>query len=338
MALMAQSRHHTQEVDLAATLKALPPVRWAVQLYERITNISETNFQLGMEMVARGEFDEAIRRFRNVIKRRPNDAPAWYNLGCSYLARGLEQEAIDAFRHSLRLDGRNETARFLLASIQDGQFADDYVPHTTPPELVKNQFTTLALEYEAMELGERDYKGHQMMYEAAKSLLQPGQRFEHILDAGCGTGLCGELLRAFARQLTGVDVTPAMLVEAQHKTQDNGQMVYDELVRADLRDYLLTLPKPLFDCIVSANVMPIIGGLAAVMDGVQKGLKPGGYFIFSAYECEGRDYQLLPRRHVFAHSRAYIEAQAKRAGLVVKGMKAAPIYGKEPALMVLIQK
>ena len=32
-----------------------------------------------------------------------------------------------------------------------------------------------------------------------------------VLDLGCGTGLCGPLLRPYARALAGVDLSPQML-------------------------------------------------------------------------------------------------------------------------------
>jgi SAM-dependent methyltransferase len=36
-----------------------------------------------------------------------------------------------------------------------------------------------------------------------------------VLDAGCGTGLCGPLLRPLARRLVGVDLSPAMVGAAR---------------------------------------------------------------------------------------------------------------------------
>ena len=38
-----------------------------------------------------------------------------------------------------------------------------------------------------------------------------------VLDAGCGTGLCGVLVAPFARRLTGVDLSEGMLAHAKDK-------------------------------------------------------------------------------------------------------------------------
>ena len=45
----------------------------------------------------------------------------------------------------------------------------------------------------------------------------------YILDAGCGTGLCGPLVAPHAQRLTGVDLSAGMLAQASEKG------VYDEL-------------------------------------------------------------------------------------------------------------
>ena len=47
-----------------------------------------------------------------------------------------------------------------------------------------------------------------------------------VLDAGCGTGLCGPLIAPYARRLTGVDLSGGMLSQAKEKN------IYDELLQA----------------------------------------------------------------------------------------------------------
>lgn len=56
-----------------------------------------------------------------------------------------------------------------------------------------------------------------------------------ILDAGCGTGLCGPLLRPFASHLTGVDLSPRMV----EKAHDRGS--YDTLEVTELSAFMATL-------------------------------------------------------------------------------------------------
>ncbi len=59
------------------------------------------------------------------------------------------------------------------------------------------------------------------------------EREHHILDAGAGTGLLGvALAEAGFRTLDALDLSPAMLVEAERKG------VYDELCEGRLGDAL----------------------------------------------------------------------------------------------------
>ena len=69
-----------------------------------------------------------------------------------------------------------------------------------------------------------------------------------ILDAGCGTGLCGEALRYHGfSNLSGVDLTQAMLDLAQRK------QVYRQLQTVDLAQPL-PFPDAAYDVICSAGV------------------------------------------------------------------------------------
>ena len=58
-----------------------------------------------------------------------------------------------------------------------------------------------------------------------------------VLDAGCGTGLCGPLIAPYARRLVGVDLSERMLDQARARN------VYDELVRRELTAYLRELHR-----------------------------------------------------------------------------------------------
>ena len=74
-----------------------------------------------------------------------------------------------------------------------------------------------------------------------------------MLDAGCGTGLCGPLVAPYARRLTGVDLSAGMLAQAKEKN------VYDELFKVELTEYLRDHTEA-FDLIVSADTLVYSAG------------------------------------------------------------------------------
>src|SRR5207248_233908 len=74
-----------------------------------------------------------------------------------------------------------------------------------------------------------------------------------VLDLGCGTGLCGALLRRWARTLVGVDLSPGMLEKARERG------CYDRLEQGDLVAVMRTMPARSFDLIVATDVLIYIG-------------------------------------------------------------------------------
>jgi len=132
-----------------------------------------------------------------------------------------------------------------------------------------------------------------------------------ILDAGCGTGLCGPLVAPYARRLVGVDLSEAMLARARERS------VYDELAKRELTAYLQDAGES-FDVIVSADTLVYFGPLEAVTAAAANALRPGGVLVFTVEELS-RDtgnagYCLSPNGR-YRHSPAYLERVLAEAGL-----------------------
>lgn len=136
----------------------------------------------------------------------------------------------------------------------------------------------------------------------------PAQRKLVVLDAGCGTGLCGPALRPFARRLTGVDLSAPMLGQARKKR------CYDALSRCDL-SLLGTYPEGPFDLIVSSDTLVYFGDLAEVLANLARRLKPGGWLILTLEDgaAQARPWVLTPAgRH--QHRRDYLTLALQTAG------------------------
>ena len=101
-----------------------------------------------------------------------------------------------------------------------------------------------------------------------------------MLDAGCGTGLCGPLLAPYARRLVGVDLSEGMLALAKEKN------VYDALMKSELTDYLRDHAAA-FDVIVSADTLVYFGDLEDVLAAAAGALRPNGLFIFTLEHAVG---------------------------------------------------
>jgi predicted TPR repeat methyltransferase len=103
----------------------------------------------------------------------------------------------------------------------------------------------------------------------------PGKTRELVIvDAGCGTGLCGGFLRPRAARLVGVDLSPGMLAKARVVKQ------YDELVEAELTAWLARQSQ-VYDLIVSADTLCYFGSLDEALAAAAHALRPGGRVVFT---------------------------------------------------------
>ena len=98
-----------------------------------------------------------------------------------------------------------------------------------------------------------------------------GQRFQSILEIGCGTGKNTQFLAEIGARVTALDFTPAMLARAQHKVAASN-------VSFALAD--LTKPWPCLarsaDLIACNLVLEHIHGLDFVFEQASRVLIPGG--------------------------------------------------------------
>lgn len=310
-----------------------PLIEQAKMVVSRTKNPTQSSYMLGIKLIEQGKYEEAKIRFKFVLWREPAHARALYYLAECHFALGEKFAGIEALNKSLVFNERDEMALYRKATFDNGQHADHYEPHTTPIAMVKEEFNPRARDYAYKEFA-RGYRGHEIL---ADYLMHQPQFDRNICDIGCGTGICGPLIRPFAKHLTGIDASPAMLASAKRFPIQS----YDEFIEIDLRDHLLNTQSSRYDNIVAMNVMPVVGGLAPVMDGVKNALRNDGQFIFTAYELQATDgYRFIIDAKRFAHSKHYITEQATRAGLKILHMEEVRLYEvtARPTLLVILQK
>ena len=149
-----------------------------------------------------------------------------------------------------------------------------------------------------------------------------------MLDAGCGTGLCGILLRKHARALTGVDLSRGMLAKARARS------VYDTLVEAELGGFLSAHPHA-FDVIASADTLCYFGDLAPLISGAAVALRRNGWLAFTVERADDVDaYRINPHGR-YSHAAHYVDrllrdaafADVDMAPEVLRREAGAPVNG-----------
>jgi predicted TPR repeat methyltransferase len=212
------------------------------------------------------------------------------------------------------------------------------VPPRASNGFVERTFDSFAASFES-KLEALSYRAPALVAAMIEdSGLERSKRFD-VLDAGCGTGLCGLSLAPYSRRLAGVDLSSGMLAHAREK------QVYDALTQAELTEYL-SHNRQAFDLIVSADALVYFGDLEDVVTAAAAALRPGGLLVFTlehaagpgqaGYRLEfhgrynhGRDYveRLLDRCGFgpeIVHADLRMEAGKPVAGLVVRATKHLP--------------
>jgi predicted TPR repeat methyltransferase len=315
----------------------------AIDAYRRALAVDPSHANaysnLGVLLRATGRPSEAEAAYRKAIELNPNHIDAYTNLGI--LLNGLQrtEEAASCYCKVITLRPKHREARRLLALAHctlgeigeavnileewlEEEPADPIalhmlaactgrdVPLRASDEFVEKTFDSFASSFES-KLEQLSYRAPALVAAMLRdSGLEPSKRLD-VLDAGCGTGLCGPLVAPYSRQLLGVDLSDGMLALAKEKH------VYDDLVKAELTKFLQQHDSA-FDLIVSADALVYFGELDGVFTAAARAVRPEGLFVFTLEDANGRyeerDYRLELHGR-YSHTRAYIERLLAGVGL-----------------------
>ncbi len=256
--------------------------------------------------------DEALTSYERALSLDSGLAQAWTNRANILKHRGRVDEATAAFRKAIALGGDAALNHYYLAAL-----TGEGAPRTPPRAYVERLFDDYADTFDAHLVGQLGYRAHRLLLEPLQA-EQGSARFRCALDLGCGTGLCGPLIKAVAERVDGIDLSAAMLAKARELG------LYERLEQADLVAHLAQTDQR-HDLVVAADVFIYVGALEPVFSGVHRVLEPGGTFCFSAERAAGdADFELLTSLR-YAHSERYLRAVATQAGFVVQRLVSQPI-------------
>lgn len=257
----------------------------------------------GSALAELGREAEALASFDRVLALQPRHGLVWSHRGSLLRALGRREEAIGSFEQALANGADPELNGFYLASLRGGA-----APPAPPAHYVEALFDGYASQFNAHVV-------QQLHYDAPAVLVQriaaSGRRFGHALDLGCGTGLCGRLLKPLAGAVDGIDLSANMLDEAQ------ALGVYQLLEQAELTQFLRATERR-YDLAIAADVLIYLGDLQPVFAGVARVLQPGGVFCCTVELVDDAQDVVLRPSLRYAHSERYLRALAKANGFAVE--------------------
>ena len=324
-------------------LRAAGRLDEAAEAYRRAIEIepghANAHCNLGVLLRRDGRFDEAEAEYRKAIAIDPAHIDAHHNLGALLALKGRHQEAVLCFCKVTTLMPSHKEARRLLAAahctlgerekavrIYEDWIAEEpdspiarhmlaacsgrEVPDRASDEYVERVFDGFASSF-AAKLAHLAYRAPDIINALVADASCVPDKTLVVLDAGCGTGLCGPLMAPYARRLTGVDLSGAMLERAAERK------VYDELYKSELVAFMRSHPGA-FDLIVSADTLVYFGALDEAIAAAAGALREGGVFAFTLEALvrpgAGPGFELQTHGR-YCHDRAYVDSLLRGAGL-----------------------
>ena len=316
---------------------AIAAYRRALQFHES----KELYSNLGTALYENKMLEEAAEAYQQAITFDPDDAGEHFHLGRTLEGLTKFDDAVDSYERSLTLNPQSSVTHahliMLLQKLQRehelelafrawrevmpedpvaehmwASYAQEEVPSRASDSYVKAVFDEFAHDFDVV-LTRLKYRGPQMLAEKLGELIARPNGDLVVLDAGCGTGLCGPLLRPYADKLIGVDLSFGMLEKARLRN------CFDDLIESEITRYLQANDNT-FDVIAAADTLIYFGDIRELCTAAANSLQAGGYFLFTveALEADNTSDDFKIAQHGrYAHAIEYVGLSLQQAGLRV---------------------
>ena len=312
-------------------------------------DLGDLHSNLAIVLKRLGEPEEAIVECENAIRMNPKGAEAHSILGDVLKELRKFDEATAAYRRAIALNpGLTDVYRLLVATLRNSDkhdevtgvlkqwlmhepdhpiaqhmmaaYGGDDTPSRASDDYVRQVFDEFAATFDRA-LDGLDYQGPQLIGGALSAEWPGGVDGLEVLDAGCGTGLCGPFLRPVARRLIGVDLSEVMIQQARKLN------LYDDLVEAELTDYLSHHPQT-FDLIAAADTFNYFGDLEPLLGAASHALRETGVLVCTLEEGDAEasppGYRLNLHGR-YSHQEDYVVRCMTECGLSISSTESATL-------------
>ena len=225
-AIALDPKHANAYCNLGVLLRAQGKAAEAEASYRTAIGLNPDHIDaytnLGILLNGQKRISEAVACFCRVITLRPKHPDARRLLALAHCTVGEVDKAIQIYEEWLAEEPDDPIARHMLSACSGRE-----VPARAADGFVEKIFDNFAASFDS-KLSRLSYRAPALVAGMVETSDLPAARSLNVLDAGCGTGLCGPLIAAYAKRLTGVDLSAGMLAQAKEKK------VYDELIKGEL--------------------------------------------------------------------------------------------------------
>lgn len=257
-----------------------------------------------------------------------------YNKALNLEKSGDFAQAATIYQQCLKLDPSDICG----ASVRLASMGLAPSPEKAPDAYVATLFDQHADDFDDILTGSL---GYAVPMQVADILTRdaPGP-YQRLLDLGCGTGLSGMMLQELCAYAIGVDLSENMIDKSDERA------CYDALFVNEVVHFLQEWAKSEgadhlpFDLIVATDVLPYIGALEPLFDGISANAESTSRLVFSSetlpdQKMDGQSWCVTPNQR-FAHTKSYLQDMCNRAGfsnfthfedIVVRSEQGDPIPG-----------
>lgn len=255
---------------------------------------ADTYYNIGVILMAQEHHHDSMTYFAEAARLDPANIDTLLNMGAIALKMGKPRLAVDYYEQCVALDPNNQEYQHILCALKQtpGQA-------TKPAIYVKNLFDHYAPFYDQHLTTHLKYSVPDTIACYLEDFFDESDKKNlKIIDLGCGTGLLGETVRDWKKQMIGIDLSPEMIQVAEQKN------CYEELVVGDIAERIL--PYKHADLVLAADVFTYVGDLSLITQRVKNTLNDGGYFIFTVEKGLIEPFQLQQTIR-YTHHRKYLD-------------------------------
>ncbi len=295
------SPEHTDTlVNLGVILRGLKRPEDALDMLEQALAIdpqhARAHHNLGNVYRDLERFDEALTAYSESEKLDPYDGDSARAIAKLLYTQGRHDEAIEVLKALIEARPDDAVAVHVLAA-----YTGERVPERATDLYIRQTFDHFAPNFDA-SLARLKYKAPTLIGACVIDRLGGSGQQCRVLDIGCGTGLCGPLVKPIAAQLVGVDLSGNMLKRAQKRG------VYDQLVEAELTDYV-SGEEAGFDVVICVDTFVYFGDLGDGLCAANHTLRSDGWLFFTVekHDAGARDNDYWLQSHGrYSHSSDYV--------------------------------
>lgn len=258
-----------------------------------------------------GEAEVAAGMLADLAAEASHFTPAWFLLAEAREAMGDGAGAAEAYAAVLARDPDDRMG----AGVRLARLGARSAAGAMSPAFVRSLFDQYAPRFDKALREGLAYCGPEVLQAAVVAAGAPAQ-VERLIDLGCGTGLAAPLFASMAREMVGVDLSPAMVREAE------GLGLYAALHVAEMKAFLTAEPDASAGLILAVDALCYVDDLDPIFRQAHRVLAPGGLFAFTV-ETHAGPGMILRDTLRYAHGAALVQQTLDATGFTTAHLSAA---------------